>query len=297
MPVEVTTGVLLLAHGTVSDVADLPAFLARIRHGRPPPSGFVEELSERYQAVGGSPLLELTRSQGAALSARLGLPVLVGMRLWDPSVESAIETACEMGLTKLCAVPLAPYSVHVYDAAARRSLEAVCAKRVGQVPELVCVPPYGSVEGYVSAQCERIRPVLTAHPDASLILTAHSLPTIAIERGDPYGQQTAESAACIGAALGRPYRLAYQSQGADGDGWLGPDLESTLQQLKGEGSSKVIVAPFGFLAEHVETLYDLDIEANRWAAELDLGFVRVPTLNTDSAFIECLANLVRRTLD
>src|SRR3954463_16655293 len=120
---ENSTGILLVAHGTVADLADLPGFVARIRHGRPPPPGLIDELRHRYEAIGGSPLLRVTAEQAQALSVRTGLPVLLGMRLWDPSVEEAFREAARRGLTRLVLVPLAPFSVSVYAAAARRSLE------------------------------------------------------------------------------------------------------------------------------------------------------------------------------
>ncbi len=129
-----STGVLLVAHGTVKDLADLPAFVARIRHGRPPPPGLIDELRHRYEAIGGSPLLRVTAEQSRALSARTGLPVLLGMRLWDPSVEDALREAARLGLTRLVLVPLAPFSVDVYAAAARRSLENVRAELGAAAP-------------------------------------------------------------------------------------------------------------------------------------------------------------------
>src|SRR3954447_14349534 len=125
---ETSTGILLVAHGTVADLADLPAFVARIRHGRPPPAGLVTELRRRYEAIGGSPLLRVTQEQAHALESRTGMPVLLGMRLWEPSVEAAFREAARREIARLVLVPLAPFSVDVYGAAARRSLESVRAE-------------------------------------------------------------------------------------------------------------------------------------------------------------------------
>jgi ferrochelatase len=286
-------GVLLIAHGTIEDLDDLGAFLARIRGGRPAPPGFVEELRGRYEAIGGSPLLSVTNAQADALAAELGVPVLVGMRLWDPSVESALERAAGQGLERLCVLPLAPFSVHVYWQAAQRS-EATLRERGQKTPELVSAPPWGTHPAFVAAHAEAIR--AHAHPEALVLLTAHSLPLVALRGGDPYERLVRESAAAIGARLGRPFELAFQSQGEGTAEWLGPDLPSVLARARDAGARRVAIAPFGFLGEHVETLYDLDIEARRIAGGLGLQFERVPALGTARGLIDALEDLARRTL-
>ena len=252
-------GVLLVAHGTVENLDDLPAFLTRIRRGRPAPEGLAEELRRRYEAIGGSPLLELTSAQARALQERLGLPVFVGMRLWDPSVESILREAARRGIERLCVLALAPFSVHVYWDAAVRALESIVSDFSGKAPELVKAEPYGTHPAFVKAHAQRIGSSLGDRP--ALILTAHSLPSAVLRAGDPYETLAAESAHAIGQALEHDYMLAFQSQGADGGEWLGPALRPTLERLRAEGRTRVVLAPFGFLAEHVETLYDLDIEA------------------------------------
>jgi ferrochelatase len=286
-------GVLLVAHGTVENLDDLGAFLARIRGGRPAPTGFVEELRGRYEAIGGSPLLGVTREQAAALEARLGVPVLVGMRLWEPSVEEALEEASRQALERLLVIPLAPFSVHVYWKAALRSEESVRA-RGGRTPELVSAPAWGTHPAFVEANTELVQK--HAHPEAHVVLTAHSLPLVALRAGDPYERLVRESAEAIGARLGRPTELAFQSQGEGNAEWLGPDLRAVLESARNRGVSRVAVAPFGFLGEHVETLYDLDIEAKRLATELDLTFERVPALGTAPGLVDALEDLARKAL-
>src|SRR6478736_7347430 len=145
------TGILLVAHGTVAQLADLPAFVARIRHGRPAPAGLVEELTRRYEAIGGSPLLRVTEEQARALEAKTGLPVLLGMRLWEPSVEAAFREAAARGFARLVLLPLAPFSVEVYAAAARRSLEAVRPELKESTPELASCEPWGTEPAFVEA--------------------------------------------------------------------------------------------------------------------------------------------------
>ena len=284
-----TQGVLLTAHGSVEDLDELPEFLTRIRHGRPPPPELVAEVRRRYAAIGGSPLLRVSLRQAELLEARLGLPVFVGMRLSRPELGEAIAAARRRGLQRLCVLPLAPFSVHVYAEAARRALEA----ESGVPLELVSVAPFGSAPELVRAQAQAIVPHLQAGP-AALVLTAHSLPLSVVEGGDPYRDEFEKSARAIAAALGVPAQIAYQSQGFGGGAWLGPDLKTTLQGLCNVG--RVVVAPVGFLADHVETLYDLDVEAKGWAAELGLEFTRVPALNTATELVEALAQAVERAL-
>jgi len=287
-------GVLLVAHGTVSDLADLPAFVARIRHGRPAPPGLVAELERRYRAIGGSPLLRITGEQARALEARLGLPVLTGMRLWEPSVEAALRDAARRELTRLVLLPLAPFSVDVYGAAARRSLENVRGELGASTPELIVCSPWGMEPAFVEAQRAALAPHLSAN--TAVILTAHSLPQAAIRAGDRYQAEVEACARAIANALGRPCELCYQSQGADGGEWLGPALRPTFERLAQLGLKHVTLSPIGFLADHVETLYDLDIEAQSWAKECGVELTRVPALNTTAGLIDALARVAERAL-
>ncbi|MEI9940233.1 MAG: ferrochelatase [Pseudomonadota bacterium] len=297
MSTEPRTGILLVAHGTVASVADLPAFVARIRHGRPAPPGLVLELGRRYEAIGGSPLLRVTEEQARALEAHSGLPVLLGMRLWEPSVEDAFREAARRGLARLVLVPLAPFSVEVYGAAARRSLESVRAELGEATPELVVCDAWGTEPAFVAAQCAALRaPLRIDSRDSAVVLTAHSLPRAAIRAGDRYQAEVEASAHAIAERLGRPCELAYQSQGADGGEWLGPDVRQTFERLAQAGVRQITLSPFGFLADHVETLYDLDIEARAWASALGLGFERVPALNTAPGLIDALSTVALRAL-
>lgn len=294
---EPRTAILLVAHGTVADVSELPAFVARIRHGRPAPPGLVDELTRRYRAIGGSPLLRVTEDQARALEAQTGLPVLLGMRLWEPSVEAAFREAAARGFRRLVLVPLAPFSVEVYGAAARRSLESVRSELGAATPELVVCEPWGTEPAFVEAQCAALRaPLRIDSRDSAVMLTAHSLPGAAIRAGDRYQAEVEACALAIAERLGRPCTLAYQSQGADGGEWLGPDLRQTFEALAKSGIRQITLSPFGFLADHVETLYDLDIEARAWATALGLGFERVPALNTAPGLIDALSAVALRAL-
>jgi ferrochelatase len=295
MPLGPHDGVLLVAHGTVSDLDDLPAFLAQIRRGRPAPPALVAELRHRYQTIGGSPLLDITRAQATALSKRLDAPVLVGMRLWRPTVEDVLRGIAGLKLRRLCVLPLAPFSVHVYLSAAQESFAAMRQELGPLAPELVPTEPWGTEPAFVEGLAESIRARLSDNgKTTSVVLTAHSLPTRAIREGDPYEAQFRACATAVSERLGRRCAVAFQSQGADGGDWLGPDLKSVLEGERAAGSERVVLAPIGFPAEHVETLYDLDVEAAGWARELGLELSRVRALDDDPRLIDALESVVRR---
>ncbi|HYP89717.1 MAG TPA: ferrochelatase, partial [Polyangiaceae bacterium] len=243
-----------------------------------------------YEAIGGSsPLLETTREQAQALAKRLEAPVLVAMRLWEPGVEQALRGATALGLRRLVVIALAPFSQHVYWDAALKVAQAS-----GSEIELVPSAPYAEEPAFVAAHAESIERHAAA--DRAVVLSAHSLPSVAIVRGDPYARLVESAAAAVGARLGRPVRLCYQSQGADGGEWLGPSVRDTLSALAAEGKREVVWAPFGFLADHVETLYDLDIEAQAIAAELSVNLHRVPALNLHPGLTEALASVAIRSI-
>jgi ferrochelatase len=253
----------------------------------------IAEVTRRYQLIGGSPLLEITQAQAHALESRLGVPVFVGMRLWDPSIESALEVAAARGVRRLVVIALAPFSVHVYWQAVERAKEQVFAA-TAVPPTLLRVEPWGTEPLFVRAHAKLIAEHVPK--EVPLVLTAHSLPLVAVRAGDPYEQQVRESAKAIALELGRDFELAFQSQGADGGDWLGPDLDTVLGGLRKEGAMQVAVAPFGFLGEHVETLYDLDVEAKGRADALGLSLIRVPAIGLAEGLIDALSKLARDAL-
>jgi ferrochelatase len=282
---------LIIGHGTISDVGDLPEFLRRIRRGRPAPPELVEEIRRRYRLIGRSPLLDTTLSLGRALSGRLGMPARVAMRFWDPLVEPVLAELVHGGAKEICVLPVAPFSVHIYADVVAKAMASSTAN-----VRLVPVEPYGGDPGFVRAQAGKVRPHLTGKARAftRLILSAHSLPRAVITSGDPYQRLFEASARQIAAELGWDARIAYQSQGADAGDWLGPTLDETLTAARDDGMRAVVVAPVGFLAEHVETLYDLDVEARARAQDLGLEFERAATLGDDPELSAALAHVVER---
>jgi len=295
----VTTAVLLSCHGTVDDVSDIAAFVANIRRGHPAPAEVVAEVTRRFERIGGSPLMRITREQAKALEARIGIPVRVAGRLWHPYPKDVIAELAGEGVRTLVSLPLAPQSVHVYHAAVREG----AAGHPGL--ELRCVPGWGLEPALIDAFVETVDEGLRRFPDAgrggiTVLLTAHSLPKRIVDAGDPYERSFREMAGLVAARLserGIQSAVAFQSQGMTGDVWLGPDLPTTFAELALGGVRRAMIAPIGFVADHVETLYDLDIEAPELAARAGLERLeRAPALNTRPRFIDALEAVVRREL-
>ncbi len=301
-------GILLVAHGTPTTLDDLPAFLQNIRRGRPTPPALIQAVRKRYEAIGGSsPLLCTTRKQAALLTQKTGLPCLVATRMWHPMLDEVLGFMAEAGTPKqLIIVSAAPHSAHVYALAVREVAEQLLAQNV-DVPALHFGGCWGANPHFINAwaKCtacllDELGPHKTAQ--AVLVPTAHSLPLRTIQSGDPYTALIAETANAVVEALGPscpPSLLAFQSQGMSNEPWLGPDLATVFRRAKDSGAEGVIVVPIGFPSEHVETLYDLDIEARALAQDVGVFFERVPCLDLDDGLISamaCVVNDVRRSL-
>jgi protoporphyrin/coproporphyrin ferrochelatase len=291
--------VLLVGHGTIRDTKDVPEFLRRIRRGREPSHELIEQIRRRYDYIGGSPLLRVTELLGSALETELALPVRVAMRFWHPLIEDVVGDLVRARIQELCILPVAPFSVHIYVGVVSEVLSHIASK-LGQdaVPSLVPVSAYGDTRELVTAHAEQIARILRRHDEGTtaLVLTAHSLPVHILAAGDPYQRNFEAAARAICAELGWPGTVAYQSQGEGGGDWLGPTIGDVLQSARESGKRDVVLAPVGFLADHVETLYDLDVEAKTTADALGLGFDRVPALNDSPALVDALAAIARRAL-
>lgn len=289
--------VLVTCHGTVDRIEDIPAFLGNIRRGRPTPQAIIDEVTHRFQRIGGSPLMRITREQAAALEARIGAKVMVAGRLWPPFPAEALGELARAGATTVISLPLAPQSVDVYHAGVRAAATA------HPEIELRLAPAWGTEPILVDAFVETIDEALSRFPEGErarvpVILSAHSLPQRVIDAGDPYEKQFRAMAAEVAVRLvarGNPVRVAFQSQGMDGGAWLGPDLPATFAELHAAGADAAVIAPIGFVADHVETLYDLDVEAPAIAAKAGIERLsRAPALNARPRFIDALEAVVRR---
>jgi ferrochelatase len=299
--------VLLVSHGSVDELDDLPAFLTNVRRGRPPPPELVLELRRRYEAIGGrSPLNASNAEIARRLEGRLGVTVAWANRLFRPYVRDVVVKLARDGVTRIAVVPLAQHSAHIYEEDARRAAEGTgiaiaCARNWGRDPGL-CMAFASRIANTLSSPESSDPRVNQAR--ATVITTAHSLPRSIVDAGDPYETEVRASAEAVVALLrtrfGREEHctMAFQSQGIADAGpggravaWLGPDLRATLDDVASRGDRRVVFAPIGFLADHVEILYDLDIEARAMAIERGLSYARVPSLNADSDFIEVLARV------
>jgi ferrochelatase len=289
----VSTAILLTFHGTVEDLDDLAPFLLRIRRGRPVPDELLHEVRHRYEAIGGSPLNTITARQAKALEALVGVPVHWAGRLWRPEIGEVLASMKAAGVTRVISLPLAPQSVLLYHAAVKEA-----AAPLGL--EVVEVGAYGLSGELLAALEETVARALSAGAPAEstdVVLSAHSLPIRVIRMGDLYEKEFREMADAVAARLAprvRSTRIAFQSQGASNEAWLGPDLPETFKALREAGSRHVVVAPIGFVADHVETLYDLDVEAKQLAEAAGFeSYRRAAAMNDSEGFVRALAVAAR----
>jgi protoporphyrin/coproporphyrin ferrochelatase len=285
----VSTAVVLMAYGSPSRIEDIPAYLADIREGRPVSEAAVEELVERYRRIGGrSPLDEVTEAQRAALERELGSPVHVGMKHWTPRIADAAEAALADRAERIVGLVLAPHYSRLSIAGYRSRLEDALAGRA----ELLFVESWHDHAPFLEVLAERVRGTR-----AHVVFTAHSLPERILRDGDPYRDQLLETSRLIADRAGlSSWSFAFQSASATGEPWLGPDILDELERLHAVGVSSVLVCPVGFVSDHLEILWDLDVEARERADVLGLELDRVRSLNDDPAFVAALAVLVRETL-
>jgi protoporphyrin/coproporphyrin ferrochelatase len=285
----VSDAVVLMAYGSPSLPDDVRPYLEDVRGGRPVSDEAVEELAERYRRIGGrSPLDDVTEAQRAALERELGVPVFVGMKHWQPRIADAVESALAGGATRIVGLVLAPHYSRLSIGEYRERLDAAIDGRA----EVVLVESWHDHPGFVDVVADRVR-----EADAWVVFTAHSLPERILADDDPYREQLLETSRLVAERAGlERWSFAFQSASATGQPWLGPDILDELDRLYAAGVRKVLVAPIGFVSDHLEILWDLDIEARERAAELGLELARIDSLNDDPAFIRALAELVEERL-
>jgi ferrochelatase len=278
-----------MAYGSPETADDIRPYLEDIREGRPVSDRAVEELTERYRRIGGrSPLDEVTERQRAALERELELSVHVGMKHWRPRIADAVEAAVAGGAMEIVGVVLAPHYSALSIAGYRERLEEALDGRA----ELRFVESWHDHEPFVAVLADRVEGT-----DAHVVFTAHSLPERILAMGDPYRDQLLETSRLVAERAGlEHWSFAFQSASPTGEPWMGPDILEELDRLHAAGVRKVLVCPVGFVSDHLEILWDLDVEARERAAELGLELDRIQSLNDDPAFIRALADLVRHTL-
>jgi len=281
--------VVVMAYGSPPRLEDVAAYLQDIRGGRTPSEAAVEELTERYRGIGGrSPLDEITEATRAGLERALGVPVHVGMKHWQPRIADAAERALADGASHVVGLVLAPHYSRLSIGGYRAQLQEALAGRA----ELDFVESWHVHPPFLAVLADRVR-----GSDAHVVFTAHSLPERILAEGDPYLEQLLATSRAVAELAGvERWSFAFQSASTTGEPWLGPDILDELAALHARGVERVLVAPVGFVSDHLEILWDLDVEARQQAAELGLQLDRIESMNSDPRFIEALADLVRPRL-
>lgn len=286
-----SAAVVLMAYGSPERLADVPAYYADIRGGRPIAPEHLEDLVERYRRLGieeSSPLNAITEQTRAALEAELRLPVFTGMKHWTPRIAEAAEAALASGADEIVGLVLAPHYSALSIAGYRDQLERALAGRAA----LRFVESWHDEPGFVELLAERVRGA-----DAHVVFTAHSLPARIVEAGDPYRDQLLETARLVAeAAELEAWSFSFQSESPTGEPWLGPDILDHLATLRAQGVERVLVCPVGFVSDHLEIRWDIDVEAREKAAELGMRLERIAMPNADPPFVRMLAGIVRRAL-
>ncbi len=299
MAAQSKLAVLLLAHGSPDSPRDVPEFLKRITGGRPMPDHVVAEVQHRYKLIGRSPLTEITLQQGRSVQKLTGLPTYVGMRNWKPFVGDVVAEMASAGVEKAIAVCLAPQNSRTSVGLYRQSLGTPpfavdFVENWHDHPLLIQAFAEKLEEGWKKACAEECKRV-------PVIFTAHSVPTRTIAEGDPYEAQARETAAMV--AMQVPaiaiddWRFAFQSQGMSGGEWLGPTVESVIDKLAAEGHRAVFLQPIGFVCDHVEVLYDIDIAFKAYAARKGMRLWRAESLNDSQILAAAVADVVRSRLE
>jgi ferrochelatase len=302
--------VLLLAHGAPDRVEDIPAFLLNVRDGRKLPDAVVNEIVRRYSLIGGSPLLRLTTLQAEGLARLLGRPVYVGMRNWKPFISEAVRQIKADGVERVVALCLVPQnsrtSIGLYKKYLFEDVERLAAN-----VQVDFIENWHDHSGLVEAFRERVATALARVQAAAggpvpVIFTAHSVPEKTIQGDDPYEQQVRETAALVAKAVGlKEFSVAFQSPGMTGEPWIAPTVESLIDQLAAHGhgsagpalrtcgSSHVLLVPVGFVCDHVEILYDIDVVFREYGKTRGVTVHRSASLNDSPLFIQALAAIVR----
>jgi ferrochelatase len=303
------TAVLLMAYGSPNRLEDVEAYFTDIRGGRKPSLEAIEELTGRYRRVGvPTPLLAVSMDLGRQLERQLNLDppgdmiytVHLGMKHWTPRIATTIDEIVDSGADRLIAIVLAPHYSKISGGGYRRQVEQALAARSarGAAPSLSLdfVDSWHELDGYVQAVADNVRMARTEFPNPEevvAVFTAHSLPARILNEGDPYQEQLLRTSQLVAERAGiEQWRFSYQSQSHTGEPWLGPDLVETVEELAAHGHRAILVSSVGFIADHLEIFYDIDIEAKERADALGIELRRTPMLNADPRLAQALHALI-----
>ena len=296
-------GILLMTYGSpADDLHDLPDYLAAVRGGREPSPELVTEFRRRYEIIGGSPLIPITRAQAGAVEQHLkadGVDAIatVGMRFSAPLIRDGLAELAERGCDQVTAIVMSPQYSELLMSGYRRAIEAARDELGARAPAVTVAPEWYRDAGFIEAVAERVRDGLAALPaGAPVLLTAHSLPRRVADSEPAYLEQLRETAESVARASGLEdgrWRFCWQSAGHEPGEWMKPDFADLLPQLHADGHRAVLVAPIQFLADHLEILYDVDIGAREQAEAFGMRFARIESLNMSPTFIRGLSRIGR----
>jgi ferrochelatase len=294
-------GVLIMAYGGPNNLDEVEPYLMDVRGHRPTAPETIHEVRERYREIGGrSPILEQTQTQANALEAALntsgkGFEAFVGMRHWHPYIKDTLVEMCRHGIERAIGLVMAPHYSRLSIGAYFKKVE-----EPGLPIAILRIEDWHLQPGYLNALADRVRLALQRFPEeiraeVPVIFTAHSLPQKISEWNDPYPAQLRETVSAVMERLGpQPHEFAYQSAAISSEPWLGPDASEIIERYAAEGKRHVLICPIGFVCEHVEILYDIDIVYQKLAKSLGVHLERIEMLNTAPQMIEGLAQLIRQ---
>lgn len=292
--------VLVMAYGGPGNIAEVDAYLMDVRGGRPTRPELVEEIRARYARIGGrSPILELTRAQATAIGRALGpgFATFVGMRHWRPYIQEAVRDIEAQGFRRVVGVAMAPHYSNMSVGAYEKKLLQAAEGGGGGRLDVALVRRWWKQPQFRDATANRIQQALSRFPNGTtpqVVFTAHSLPEKIVASADPYPDELKASAAEVAVRAGlEKWRFAYQSAGATAEPWLGPDAEEVITELAQAGNTAVLLVPIGFVCDHVEILYDIDIEYQALAKRLGIRLERTASLNDDPGLVAAVADAVR----
>lgn len=305
-----TIGVMVMAYGGPNSLEEVGPYLDDIRGGRPTSEELLHEITDRYRQIGGrSPILELTNAQArgieqalnddAAKHAGVRYKTFVGMRHWHPYIGDVFGEMMAEGVDEVVGVVMAPHYSRMSIGAYIGKLEKAVSQNGTDVPVRL-VESWKDEPSFIDAVADRVTQALKKFPedirsDVPILFTAHSLPARILESNDPYPEELQTSVRLVVEKLQpKDHRWAFQSQGASAEPWLGPTVEDTLQQIADEGHHNVLLVPIGFVCDHVEVLFDVDIEHRHQAEELGIRLERIEMLNDDPGLVAAVAAAVRR---
>lgn len=297
------TAIFLLAYGGPDSLDDVPAYLIDIRGGRETPQWLINEITERYKLIGGrSPLLEITNSVADKLERQIDTPVYVGMRHWQPYIADVVNQMETDGVEHIIAICMAPHYSELSIGKYRQRLNQALK---GRNITVSFIESWQAQPQYIHGLVDNINATLKRWPppkreEVTIVFTAHSLPKYILEKGDPYEQQLRETVEQLVEKLDRPidrWMFSYQSAAKTPVPWLGPQIENLIVEMAEAGHHDVLISPIGFISDHVEVLFDLDIGVAQIARQHGMRIERTPMLNDTAPLIDALSALVYSQLE